>query len=594
MDTTGRIVRHGAVDERRYRSASSENNGVASTSCQGRETLECPHISPTTAAEALVKEAKMHIGRFFYENGLDFDAVNSPSFQSMISLFCRRGMQCQAPTVEELKGWIFEDVIKEMNQRVDEIRRSWAETGCTIMLDGWTDANGRSLVNVLVDCPKGTVYLHSSDISDCLKNMDAMQTFFAKILAEVGVQNVVQIMTYSSSAFMKEAGTQLMERYRPIFWTVSASHCIELMLEKLGSMDLIKQTLEKAKIITRFVHSNPIALKYMQEQTNGSGLVDSSRTRSIRPFLVLENIVINKETLKTMLSSSHSQSSILMSTMEGRRVAELVADRLFWTGAVTILKGAIPLVRVIEWMNKSGNDHMGYIYETIDQAKETIKEGFKKKSAYAPFWQAIDDVWNESLYSPLHSTGYYFNPNLFFSTDVFIDPEVVTGLCCCIVRSTADFQMQDRITVQMEQYRTAKGAMAAGVAEDRRSNISPALWWLRYGGECPELQRLVVRVLSQTCDGAAKFQLNRSLAEALLNKRRNEDGQERLRDMVFLRYNMQLQNFVPGKTTYIGSDELDLVDDWIGNESRNDVSQNGDASGMEMDGGGLSVLGMRR
>ena len=92
-------------------------------------------------------------------------------------------MQCQAPTIEELKGWIFRDVMKETTSRVDEIKRSWADTGCSILLDGWIDANDRTFVNILVDCPKGTVYLCSSDRPDCVENMDA-------------IQNVVQIITY--------------------------------------------------------------------------------------------------------------------------------------------------------------------------------------------------------------------------------------------------------------------------------------------------------------------------------------------------------------------------------------------------------------
>ncbi|KAG6409818.1 hypothetical protein SASPL_127860 [Salvia splendens] len=541
MDRRGLTLIQGPIDESLYRSASSSQNiAVESTS----------YLSPTTAtsSDSLNREFKLHIGRFFYENRLDFDAASSTSFKSMISLFSRRGIQCQAPTVEELKGWIFRDVMKEATSRVDEIKRSWAVTGCSILLDGWTYANDRTFVNVLVDSPKGTVYLSSSDITTCVGNMEAMQTFLAKVLAEVGLHNVVQIVSYSSSAFMMEAGRQLMERYRPIFWTVSASHCIELILENLATMDIIHETLEKAKIISSFVHNHPIALKYLQDQTNGSGLVDSSRISTMRPFLMLENIVIKKGALKKMFSFSHSQSSNLMSTVEGRKASELVADRSFWIGASTILKGAIPVVRVIEWMDKSGRVHMGYIYEIIDQAKETIKQGFKKKSEYMPFWDAIDDVWNKCLYSPLHSTGYYFNPNLFYTSDAYIDSEVVTGMSCFIVRSAADFRMQDQLVVQMELYRTGRGGMGAGVPEEQRSNLSPALWWSRYGGECPELQRRMIRLLSQTCDGAARYQLRRSLAETLLTKGGNEDEQKWARDMVFLGYNMHLQNFVIGSS----------------------------------------------
>ncbi|KAL2227781.1 UNVERIFIED_CONTAM: hypothetical protein Sindi_2136800 [Sesamum indicum] len=574
------IQTYGSRTGKRRRSASSANSGVEG-SPSFIKRLENPQGSITGTDDSLINDAKKRIGRFIYENGLDVNAVHSPSFQSMISL-CSGQTKNQIPTSQELRGWIFKDAVKEMREYVKKIRNSWADTGCSILLDGWTDAKGRHLINILVDSPKGTVYLCSFDISDCIGNMDAMQSFIDKVLMEVGISSVVQIITYSTSAFMKEVGKQLMEKYRPIFWTVSSSCCIELMLEKLTGVNLIKETLEKAKTITRFIHSNPDVLKHLQDQTDGNGLLVASKTRSTQPFSTLENIVLEKETLKTLFLSSDPRSSALTSTAEGKNAADILADRTFWNGATTVLKAAIPLVRVIDWMNMGNKEQMGYIYETIDQAKETIKEEFKKKKyQYAPFWKAIDDVWNELLYSPLHSAGYFLNPNLFYSTDVYIDPEVVTGLFCCIVRSSQDLHVQDRITVQLEQYRVAKDAFSIGSAVDKRSNISPAIWWSRYGGQCPELQKLAIRILSQTCDGASKFQLKRSLAEILLTKGRSQAEQKRATDVVFLRYNMQLQNFASGKTDYIASNEVSPMDDWV----MNNASQNSDTTLMEVDGG---------
>ncbi|KAK4430874.1 hypothetical protein Salat_0849200 [Sesamum alatum] len=581
------IQTYGSRNEKPRRSASSENSGVeGSTSFMRR--LENPQGSITGTDDSLVNDAKKCIGRFFYENGLDVNAVRSPSFQSMISL-CSGQMKYMIPTSEELKGWIFKDAVKEMRESVKEIRNSWADTGCSVLLDGWMDAKGRHLINILVDSPRGTVYLCSFDISDCIGNMDAMQSFMDKVLMEVGIDNIVQIMTYSTSAFMKEVGKQLMEKYRPIFWTVSASCCIELMLEKMTGINLIRYTLGKAKTITRFVHSNPDVLKHIQDQSDGNGLVVSSKTRFTQPFLTLENIVLGKETLKTLFLSSDPRSSALTSTAEGKKVADILVDQCFWNKASVVLNAAIPLVRVIEWMNAGNKEQMGYVNETINQAKERIKDELKhKKYQYKPFWKAIDDVWKELLYSPLHSAGYFLNPNLFYSTDVYIDPEVVTGLFCCIVRSSEDLNVQDRITVQLEQYRIAKGAFGVGSQVDKRSNISPAIWWSRYGGQCPELQKLAIRILSQTCDGASKFQLKRGLAEQLLTRGRSQAEQKRAIDVVFLRYNMQLQNFTSGDTSYITPNEISPMDDWV----RNDAPQNNDVTKMEVDGGDTTDRGV--
>ncbi|KAK6136216.1 hypothetical protein DH2020_030048 [Rehmannia glutinosa] len=563
--------KHGPENGKRRKNASPENSEIESSSFA--KGLKNPQEYIIITDDSLM-ETKKNIGRFFYESGLDFDAVNLPSFQRMISL-CSDQTECHFPTCQELKGWIFKDVMKEVREYVDEIRNSWAETGCSILLDEWTDEKGRNLVNILVDSPRGTVYLRSSDITDCVGFVNDMLLFLDRVIMEVGINNVVQIMTNSTTAFMNEVGKQLMEKYRPICWTFSASSCIELMLEKLEGIDLIKETLEKTKIITQFIHSRPDVLKLLRDQIDGRTLVEPSKIRSAQPYLILDNIVFEEENLKKMFLSSDFKSKMLTSTMEGKQVADLVADRSFWSGASMTVKGVIPLVRVIDWMNKKNKEQIGYIYETIDQAKEMIKKGFNKKSPYEQFWKAIDEVWDEFLYSPLHSACYYLNPNLFYSTDVYIDSEVTTGLCYCIVKSTEDLHVKDRMIIQMEKYRTAK-----------------ALWWSEYGIECPELQRLAIRILSQTCDGASKFRLKRSLAETLLTKGRTRIEQKRLTDMVFLQYNMRLRNFASGMADYITSDQIDLMDDWIVDKTQNNVSENDDKTWMDLDGGSTTDQGV--
>ncbi|KAL7109812.1 hypothetical protein ACP275_06G199000 [Erythranthe tilingii] len=567
---------------------SSENSSrieSSSTSMNPNNNNNNPQNSITTTTtteqDRSIKTSKQSIARFFFENGIDFESINSPSFHSMMG-----PANCQIPTLDELKGPLFKDALKETNEYFDEARNSWAHTGCTILLDEWKGKTGRDLVNVLVDSPRGTVYLSSYDISDFVGKNDEMKIFFEKVLNEVGIDNVVQVITSSSSVFTKEVGKELSEKYRQIFWSVSGSCCMQLMLEKLIEMDVIKQTLEKAKIITRFIYGNPDALKHLKEKTEGRDLFQqSSKIKSTQPFLTLENIVLEKKTLTKMFLSP------LFLTNEGwEKVADLVGDESFWKAASNVLKAAIPLVRVIEWMKGCSNkEQMGYIYETMDQAKETIKEGFKRnKAQYTRFWKEIDEVWTGVLYSPIHAAGYYLNPNLFYSSDMFIDPEVATGLLCCVVRTTRDPRVQDRVTVQIESYQNAKGAFGLGWAEEHRSNISPAKWWSKYGVECPDLQKLATRILSQTCEGASRFQLRRSSVEKILDTRISRREKNTLADAVFVEYNMQLQNFGSGKVWCTGSDEIEPLDDWIADQGRNDGAASNTTDQGALNSGGQS------
>lgn len=582
-------VKDGKLDMNQAAGSGSKKRVKVNSISENSVTEVCSFPKRSQAAPSAVEDlssqqAERCIGRFFYETGIDFSAAKSPSFQRMISATIGSGqIGVRIPSCQELKGWILWDEVKEMQQYIKEIRNSWASTGCSMLLDGWIDGNGRNLINILVHCPQGPIYLRSLDISAALGNINALQLLFDEVIDEIGAENLVQIITYSTSACMEAVGKQLMEKHRTFFWTVSASHCLELMLEKIGMMDLIKGILEKAKSITKFIYSRATVLKLMRKYTNGCDLVKPSKIRSAMPFLILENIVSEEENLKRMFFSSEWSTSIWASSREGLRIADLVCDCSFWMEATVVLKATIPLVRVLCLISEGDKPQLGYIYETIDQAKETIKEEFKnKKAQYMPFWRAIDEIWNNHLHSPLHSAGYFLNPSLFYSSDFFTDAEVASGLLCCIVRMVEGKHLQDLVSLQVDEYRAAKGSFGQG-SGDRQSSNSPALWWSYYGGQCPELQRLAIRILSQTCDGASKYQLKKSVAEKLLTKGRNHIEQQRLNDLTFVHYNLQLRNFESGVSSDSLVEEIDPMNDWIVDEAQEVVLQNCEPTWIELD-----------
>ena len=67
-----------------------------------------------------------------------------------------------------------------------------------------------------------------------------------------------------------------------------------------------------------------------------------------------------------------------------------------------------------------------------------------------------------------------------------------------------------------------------------------ALWWESFGEECPELQRLAIRVLSLTCS-ATGCERNWSTFDHVHSKKRNRLETQRLNALVFVKYNIQLE-----------------------------------------------------
>ncbi|KAA8541295.1 hypothetical protein F0562_025258 [Nyssa sinensis] len=69
------------------------------------------------------------------------------------------------------------------------------------------------------------------------------------MVEEIGEDNVVQVVTYSASAYVK-AGELLMAKRKNLFWSPCAAHCLNLILTDIGDLPIHTDTISKARKIT--------------------------------------------------------------------------------------------------------------------------------------------------------------------------------------------------------------------------------------------------------------------------------------------------------------------------------------------------------
>ncbi|KAJ7001723.1 hypothetical protein NC653_011970 [Populus alba x Populus x berolinensis] len=91
----------------------------------------------------------------------------------------------------------------------------------------------------------------SEVITDISGNNVPLQNLLDVLIEEVRQQNVVQIMTCSTTSWMFSVINQIRRIHMHDFWAVSASDCIGLMQEKIAAMDDIRRVLDKAKSLVR-------------------------------------------------------------------------------------------------------------------------------------------------------------------------------------------------------------------------------------------------------------------------------------------------------------------------------------------------------
>jgi len=178
-----------------------------------------------------------------------------------------------------------------------EFRSSWVETRCTIMSDGWTDQRNIKLINFLVSCPAGTMFLKSVDASDKVKTAQLIYEIMEEVVQEVGEEHVVQIVTDNAANYVA-AGRLFEIRHPTIFWTSCAAHCIDLMLEDIGKLHWMHEVVEKAKSITKYLYNHTIVLNAMRIYTEGKEIVRPAVTRFATNFISLQSMVEQKINLK--------------------------------------------------------------------------------------------------------------------------------------------------------------------------------------------------------------------------------------------------------------------------------------------------------
>jgi hypothetical protein len=108
------------------------------------------------------------------------------------------------------------------------------------------------------------MFLKSVDASDQVKDANLLFRLLDEVVEEVGVQNVVQVITDNVANYVA-AGKMLEEKHRTIWWTPCAAHCLDLMLEDIGKIEWVKKTVEQGKSITRYIYNHSWVLNLMRK-----------------------------------------------------------------------------------------------------------------------------------------------------------------------------------------------------------------------------------------------------------------------------------------------------------------------------------------
>ncbi|KAG8061553.1 hypothetical protein GUJ93_ZPchr0003g17125 [Zizania palustris] len=501
-------------------------------------TTQGRHFDPTSSNK---DQVYMAIGKFLYDAGVPLEAVNSVYFQPMLEAVASAGWRPEAFSYHDFRGCILKKSLEEVTAQLEFYKGSWTRTGCTLLADEWTTDKGRTLINLSVYCPEGTMFLKSVNATDIVVSPDALYELLKNAVEEVGEKNVIQVIT-NNSEIHAVAGRRLGETFPTLFWSPCTFQCIDEMLEGFSKVRAINEIICNAKAITGFIYNNALAFNLMKRHLHGKDLLVPAETRAAMNFVTLKNMYNLKEALQSMVSSDEWMHHLLPKKPGVIEVSNLVGSLQFWSSCAAVVRITEPLMHLLKLVSSNKRPSMGYVYAGLYQAKAAIKKELVRKSDYMTYWDIIDWRWDKHVPRPLHLAGFFLNPLFFDGVRGDVSNEIFSGMLDCIERLVSDVKIQDKIQKELNIYRSeAAGDFRRQMAIRARRTLPPAEWWYTYGGACPNLTRLAVRILSQTC--SAKGYDRRHISfEEIHDQRMNLFERQRMHHLTFVQYNLRLQH----------------------------------------------------
>ncbi|XP_020528184.1 uncharacterized protein LOC110007961 [Amborella trichopoda] len=115
---------------------------------------------------------------------------------------------------------------------------------------------------------------------------------------------------------------------------------------------------------------------------------------------------------------------------------------------------------------------MCILYEGIEMTKSAI---WQKCSFAIKLIEIIERRWNTKFGHPIHYTGYYFNPNLFYLTLEHLH-KIMEVIKYIIVRLERSHRNQVAVIHKLSMYRDAVESFRTRLAKNFRAKMDPAKW----------------------------------------------------------------------------------------------------------------------
>ncbi|KAL5164740.1 hypothetical protein HKD37_18G049995 [Glycine soja] len=435
------------------------------------------------------------IARMFYSSGLPFHLARNPHYRKAFAYAANNQISgYQPPGYNKLRTTLLQNERRHVENLLQPIKNAWSQKGVSIVSDGWSDLQRRSLINFMVVTESGPMFLKAIDCSNEIKDKDFIAKHMREVIMEVGHSNVVRIVM-DNAAVCKAAGLIIEAEFPSIYWTSCVVHTLNLALKNICAAkntekknnvayeecSWITQIADDAMFVKNFVMSHSMRLSIFNS-------FNSLKLLSIAP--------------------TRFASIIEDDVAKAKFVKDTLLDDKWWDKVDYILSFTSPIYDVLRRTDTEASS-LHLVYEMWDSMIEKVKNVIyqyerKEESEGSTFYEIMHSIlidrWTKSS-TPLHCLAHSLNPRYYshewLSEDCNrVPPHQDMGLTRerlkCFKRFFLDVDVRRKVNIEFANFSDGREGFDDLDSLNDRGQMDPKAWWLVHGINAPILQKIAL------------------------------------------------------------------------------------------------------
>ncbi|CAN0922138.1 hypothetical protein LINGRAHAP2_LOCUS32937 [Linum grandiflorum] len=260
---------------------------------------------------------------------------------------------------------------------------------------------------------------------------------------------------------------------------------------------------KSASKITVFVYNHGLLLSWLRKRDTWKEIVRPGATRFATTFLTLSSIGKQRGDLEALMVSEFFRESAFSKTEIGKTAKTTILDETFWDECSFIVELTEPIIRLLRIVDSDEMPALGYVYEGYRRVEKAVMKVCGNSEIRArPYKTILGRRWERNLDRKLIKAAYYLNPRFAYCDDWEGMTRDVHSCVLDLIECPDFVANEEEALAEKILYDKREKIFARSSAKKTALTQDPCSWWEVYGMYTPILQKIAIRLLSQTASSS--------------------------------------------------------------------------------------------